>query len=160
MCSQSVFLLLFHFAKNLHYPLFSNFNLFIPPCQQSGNGVIFSSLPHLSQTLYRSISYSDISYSVNMRDSCVAPSLLLSVAFWMPWGKVLQEMLVEMPSAREDNWSHTTWISVLTAKPLVLEGWHYHFLRRFCESALPLPLLILSRWTTEQFRDDYSSISQ
>lgn len=72
-------------------------------------------------------------------------------------------MLVQMSSARKGNWSHTTRVRMLTAKFLLMGDWHYHFLRQLCESAPPVPLLILSAWnelTTWQFRNDWNSISQ
>lgn len=40
----------------------------------------------------------------------------------MPKGKALPETLVQMPSARKCNWSHTTWMSVLTAELLAIGG--------------------------------------
>lgn len=56
---------------------------------------------------------------------------------------------------QKGNWSHTTRVSMLTAKFLVIGDWHYHFPRQLWESAPPVPLLILSAetsWPLNSFR--------
>lgn len=130
-----------------------------PSCQQPGNGVIFSLLPHLSHMLNECVSYRV--KQLYVRGCCIPPSLLGTPPNAPGQGtcrNVGSDIISQKRQQIPHNQSEYADSQIFGDRGLTLP-----LPQAVLWICSPVPLLILSRWnqlTTQQFQNDWSSISQ